>query len=597
MSTGEPRPGNGDAMFTLAVALFVFSPLIIVVWAVGVAVLRLTSWAWWYLALLGVVLLGLVLLVAGGPGPAISAHFAWLQRAIPALLAGRSVHLALASGLLPELPLAVPVGFLVASLNMVHRPGTELSPNYRQHTLHQQVKSHDKARRLAERTATRPAGKLGPALAISIDGDLDEWRQGRLIIPPPRMLGLPRAVLGMPSFGKSIMLERQVYLDAYNGRRVTVFDGKGSDPGFAPGIVAAYLAGWRDAGRIGEPHIGLFPQQPMDIWRGGPKAVANRLLACWQFPGIAEFYGDVAALALRLALEAPGSPVASAPELARRMIPGELRRLWAEHPDELALMKGLDARLPEVALRVANLLAALGGVMDGGWSFEDVDLAVVTVPTMAAPKDADAMLRILLVDYGHYTLARKRHGELDTLIFDEFSAISGGRQAAIHLVERARGSGSGVILAAQSRQALGPEEEAARLLHACSGGVTLFRSAEPEDVVRLAGTIRVPEYIWQLEDDKTTGRAAAAMRAQPHLDPNHVRAYVPGEAAIIEGGSVEHVRIIRTDTLQAVRLRAADIVSRAALTAPPSAAFIPSSRPPAGLWSPAGDGAPEETPA
>jgi hypothetical protein len=429
-------------------------------------------------------------------------------------------------------------------------------------------------------------------LAVSIDGDLDEWRQGRLIIPPARMHGLPRAVLGMPSFGKSVMLERQVYLDAYGTRRVTVFDGKGSDPGFAPGIVAAYLAGWADAGRPGEPRIGLFPQQPMDIWRGGSKAVANRLLACWQFPGIAEFYGDVAALALRMALEAPGPPVTSATELARRMIPGELRRLWEEHPDELALLKGLDARLPEVALRVANLLAALGGAMDGGWSFEDVDLAIVTVPTMAVPKDADAMLRILLVDYGHYTLARKRPGEPDTLIFDEFSAIQGGRQAAIHLVERARGSGSGVILAAQSRQALGPEEEAARLLHACSGGVTLFRSAEPEDVVRMAGTIRVPEYIWQLEDDRTTGRAAAAMRAQPHLDPNHVRGYVPGEAAIIEGGRVEHVRIIRTATPQATRLRAHEVVARAAMTAPPAASAIPSGAGPGGLWP--ADGPSEE---
>jgi hypothetical protein len=251
------------------------------------------------------------------------------------------------------------------------------------------------------------------------------------------------------------------------------------------------------------------------------------------------------------------------------MMPGVLRHLWQDHPDESGFLKGLDARLPDVSLRLGNLLAALGGSMDGAWSFEDVDLAVVTVPTMAAPADADAILRILLVDYGHYTLARKRPGELDTLIFDEFSAIQGGRQAAINLVERARGSGSGAILAAQSRRALGNEEEAARLLHACSGGVTLFRSAEPEDVARLAGTRPAPDMAWQLEDGQLTGRAGVMMRPQPRLDPNHVRAYAPGEAAIIEGGRVEHVRIIRTNPPAETVQRAHELVQAAHLTPRP----------------------------
>jgi hypothetical protein len=184
---------------------------------------------------------------------------------------------------------------------------------------------------------------------------------------------------------------------------------------------------------------------------------------------------------------------------------------------------------------------------------------------MAAPHDADAMLRILLVDYGHYTLARKRPGDLDILIFDEFSAIQGGRQAAINLVERARGSGSGTILAAQSRRALGTEEEAARLLHACSGGVTLFRSAEPEDVARLAGARWVNDTTWELKDGQPTGRSSTTMRPQPRLDSNHVHAYQPGEAAIIEGGRVEHARIIRTTPADKIIQRAHELVTTAHL--------------------------------
>jgi len=412
----------------------------------------------------------------------------------------------------------------------------------------------------ARAQANHQPQKHPPALAVSIDGDLDDWRHGRLIIPPPRILGLPRAVIGMPGFGKSVMLEREVYLAAHAGRRVAVFDGKGSDPTFAPGIVAAYLQACPTA------RVGLFPFQPMDIWRGNAKAIANRLLACWAFSAEAEFYAQVAALTLRLALEAPGPPVTSSTELLHRLAPGALPRMWAGHPDELAMLKGMSARIPDVALRLANLMAALGGSMDSGWSFEDVDLAVVSVPTMAATKDADAILRILLVDYGHYTLMRKRPGEQDTLVFDEFSAIEGGRQAAIHLVERARGSGSGTILAAQSRRALGGEEEAARILHACSGGVTLFRSAEPEDVARLAGDRWVQDTTWQLQDGQLTGRSATTLRTHPKLDSNHVRAYQPGEAAIIEGGRVEHVHIIRTDHSSEALQRADQIMSAAQLS-------------------------------
>jgi hypothetical protein len=341
---------------------------------------------------------------------------------------------------------------LVLSAGRAVRLWIEPDLNHQRRTARASARRQSKARKLAERQAKAQSSTTPPPLAVSIDGDLDDWRHGRFIIPPARILGLPRAVIGMPGFGKSVMLEREVFLAAHAGRRVAVFDGKGSDPSFAPGITAAYLTARPNA------RVGLFPAQAMDIWRGDARAVANRLLACWSFTAEAEFYAQVAALALRLALEAPGPPVASSTELARRMIPGVLRNLWEEHPDELALLKGMDARLPDVALRLANLLAALGGAMDGGWSFEDVDLAVVTVPTMAAPHDADAMLRILLVDYGHYTLARKRPGDLDTLIFDEFSAIQGGRQAAINLVERARGSGSGTILAAQSRRVDFPPE-------------------------------------------------------------------------------------------------------------------------------------------
>ena len=61
-------------------------------------------------------------------------------------------------------------------------------------------------------------------------------------------------------------------------------------------------------------------------------------------------------------------------------------------------------------------------------------------------------MRLLLEDFAHYaTLRKPRRGEDATLVFDEFSAIAGGREAAIQLVERVRDAGCALYLSAQSR--------------------------------------------------------------------------------------------------------------------------------------------------
>jgi hypothetical protein len=64
------------------------------------------------------------------------------------------------------------------------------------------------------------------------------------------------------------------------------------------------------------------------------------------------------------------------------------------------------------------------------------------------------------------------------------------------------------------------------------------------------------------------------MRARPRLDSNHVRAYQPGEAAIIEGGRVEHVRIIRTNPAAEVIQRANELVTIAHLAPGPTDATL-----------------------
>jgi len=223
-------------------------------------------------------------------------------------------------------------------------------------------------------------------------------------------------------------------------------------------------------------------------------------------------------------------------------------------------VRGLKDRLADVQLRVANLVAALGPAFDGDWSHEDADLVVITVPSMVATLDADACLRVLLSDVGHFTMARKPAGMPSLLVVDEFSAIQGGRRAAIDLLERGRGAGTGVVLAAQSSIALGDEDERARLLAAASA-VIAFRSPQPAELATLAGSERVAEAAWQAEDGDLTGRQTITMRARGRVDQDQVRGAHTGEAHVIAAGRVARARIIRTAIAADVCTRAVELVA------------------------------------
>jgi len=75
------------------------------------------------------------------------------------------------------------------------------------------------------------------------------------------------------------------------------------------------------------------------------------------------------------------------------------------------------------------------------------------------------------------------------LLFDEFGSPRRGRALAINIVERARSSGAGVLLSAQSAAGLGSEPERERLL-AASSAVVLFRSPMPAELAALTGSER-----------------------------------------------------------------------------------------------------------
>ena len=68
----------------VAFGLFLLSPVTMFAWAAGQAWLRITGMRWWKLALASLTTIGLVVMVEGGPGPALAHHFSgyvgWLRQ-------------------------------------------------------------------------------------------------------------------------------------------------------------------------------------------------------------------------------------------------------------------------------------------------------------------------------------------------------------------------------------------------------------------------------------------------------------------------------------------------------------------------------------
>jgi hypothetical protein len=562
LPSGGP-PARGELAMGVALGLFLLSPLTLFAWAAGQALLRVTGIRWWKLALASLAILAGVVVLQGGPGPALAHHVSgyleWVrQYGAP----GR--HLPMPGAFLwPQLPLAVPAGLLAAALNLAGRRQA-IDPAEVRRKQHETARRMDSAVRCA--ALVRDDHWNVPALGVRIDGDLG-WADKRGLVTVPRhMQGRSRLIVGTSGTGKTVDAEREAFIAARTGRKFFVIDGKGTDPGFVERALAGYL--W------GNPHakVALWPELPMDGWRGTPAAIHNRLVAMlgWTEP----YYKDVASLLLRLALNAPGEdgPVRSSAALMARMDPELLVRLYEHDPDrrrEAESLVGRDqARAVKGAIgRFANFFAAVAGGFDAGeqgWSFEDVDFAYLRAPYLAGREDADACMRLLLEDFAHYaTLRKPRKGEDATLVFDEFSAITGGRETAIQLTERVRDAGCAVYLSAQSADGLGDERQQARLVGACSGGLLLHAMPDPAGLLAAAGVVKVVEQTWRLDPDGPTGNSSARIGERPRVEAGAVQQAREGEAWLIARGRYEHLMVARTRISDGYRARAHAIVALA----------------------------------
>ena len=400
---------------------------------------------------------------------------------------------------------------------------------------------------------------FGPVALEQIDGDLGWADKHGLVVVPRLMQNRSRLIVGTSGTGKTTDIEREAFRAARDGRKFFLIDGKGTDPGF---VERAWPA---TSGATPTP---VSPSGPSCPWTAGaatPPPSTTGSWPCSAGPSPTTKTSPPSCSASRSTprggrprpqlgpTDGPDGPGAAGPAVRARPRPAAAKPSLVGR-DQARAVKGAIGRF-------ANFFAATAGGFDAGpagWSFEDVDFAYLRAPYLAGRQDADAAMRLLLEDFAHYaTLRKPRRGEDATLVFDEFSAIAGGREAAIQLVERVRDAGCALYLSAQSADGLGDEAQQRRLVGACSGGLLIrhARSRDPPAGRRggqggradlAAGPGRANRQ--QLSPD----RGAAPDRTRGGT------AGPGGEAWYVARGRFEHLMVARTTISDGYRASARD---------------------------------------
>jgi hypothetical protein len=145
-----------------------------------------------------------------------------------------------------------------------------------------------------------------------------------------------------------------------------------------------------------------------------------------------------------------------------------------------------------------------------------------------------------------------------------------------------------VVFGAQSPEGLGDERQQRRLLHSIGAGLVLHQLPDPDRLIELAGTVRVPEQAWQLDPWGPAGQARVHMTDRPRVDPNQVRQLHPGEAFLIQAGRAVKLSVLQAPVPAQVQEEASALRAAAISAAEPVsvAEGIVGAPPQVELWRP-----------
>lgn len=230
-----------------------------------------------------------------------------------------------------------------------------------------------------------------------------------------------------------------------------------------------------------------------------------------------------------------------------------------------------------VSRALVDLLAGINPLerflSTAGWAYSELTV-VVTIVSLTPTIDSEARYGdLLLADLSHHLVQRNRTGDRSPMvtIVDEFPQLVGGgadpSDKAASLLETARSTGMGLVLASQGTAGLSKDETSRKRIFTSGAAINLGRMKVPEEVVKYAGTtVRLEASGAAVGEELGSGRSQHAFV----LPPQEIREAADAQMWIIQGGAVASFRVLPTG--------AGDVESRVepetkATAAPPVKAF------------------------
>jgi hypothetical protein len=410
---------------------------------------------------------------------------------------------------------------------------------------------------LARPLSTGLGDDAGPVLGRWQRGDLHRpWRAvGRMRLPMDHPDNRHLLILGATGLGKTETALSIAEWAAAHGQQVIYLTCK--EPPSAGKSAAPRLAAIAEQHglRFGTLVSGRSPYDPM---RGDLAEVRDRLIRIeeWGDRYWAAVANTLVAVALELNAEA-GKAIDALPDLVYSLVRGRLANLAKKSRDprvgeliDAFNYSDLGGALMRYASMAIHLRGWIGPAAAGGWSFEDVDLACIELPTVSRPEAATALMRLTLRDFGSYLVDPDRRlfdgagkPRRVLMVIEEAGAVAGdpviGREF-VNQVERNRDAGAYSVLTAQDPTGFGGGHTWSAL--STNAVVLTYRQSEQADpVAKLAGTQRVTEGGADYDHDgarrhQLKHQGVARRQHAFKVNPQTLRTLGLGEFVVIAAG-------------------------------------------------------------